>query len=61
MENGDPYTTRLRGKMFPYNESEWDFISSAKTLQGEIKWLRKLRLTLEMPVRNKLRGLLQLF
>ena len=30
--------------MFPYNESEWDFISSAKTLQGEIKWLRSLKI-----------------
>ena len=32
--------------MFPYNESEWEWISSAKTLQGEITWLRKLRLKL---------------
>jgi hypothetical protein len=47
--------------MFPYNESEWDFISSAKTLQGEIKLLRRLRLTLKMPVRKKSHGLLRLF
>jgi len=38
--------------MFPYNESEWDFISSAKTLQGEIKWLRNLKI-LPKKIRRK--------
>jgi len=44
--------------MFPYNESEWDFISSAKTLQGEIGWLRKIRV-LPKWVKRKSHGLLQ--
>jgi len=47
--------------MFPDKDTEKEKFLSAKTLQGEMIWLKKLRLKLPQIKPKKLRTLLQQF